>query len=351
MSTETTQPAIDKLITEETLSDIMSRTKENSPTISSHPVITELKKLAEQYKDLQISGVEDKDGYARVHAARMVCKNTRVHIGKVLKGKLEGLKKTKEDYELAADILTEEIIPVETYLEREETKIDQEKARIRQEIFQKEQDRIAREKQEELDRLAEIERQRLQAEFNRKEEERLKKEAEIELARLQNLQAAQKLADDMAAFQKQKKAQEDEIARQQLELTQAREKILQQEKKRQEEEALKTQEIEKDLEELASETNFPAVSKIVEDGEFVESPVAAGPLPTVEYYVKKELEGLPRLIAADRDRLRHLGQIVLDYVDGDSLELKTKQASAIFIDFQQEIQAAVNKLNKSSNQL
>lgn len=96
-------------------------------------------KLREQYMPLKINGLEDKEGFAKVHEARMIVKNTRVSVEK----KRVELKSDALAYGRAVDAeakrLTELLSPLESHLESEEHAIVQERERIKKEAERKRQ--------------------------------------------------------------------------------------------------------------------------------------------------------------------------------------------------------------------
>ena len=96
-------------------------------------------KLREQYMPLKINGLEDKEGFAKVHDARMIVKNTRVSVEK----KRVELKADALAYGRAVDAeakrLTELLAPIESHLEAEEDCIVQERERIKKEAERKRQ--------------------------------------------------------------------------------------------------------------------------------------------------------------------------------------------------------------------
>jgi colicin import membrane protein len=96
-------------------------------------------KLREQYMPLKINGMDDKEGFAKVHDARMIVKNTRVSVEK----KRVELKADALAYGRAVDAeakrLTELLSPIESHLEAEEDCIVQERERIKKEAERKRQ--------------------------------------------------------------------------------------------------------------------------------------------------------------------------------------------------------------------
>ncbi len=126
-------------------------------------IVNELKKfeieesqltyLSNQYKDLKVKGVEDKEGLKLVRLARLTLKEARVDITK--KGKQ--LRESAVKFQKAVIAREEELIslikPTELLLEAEEDRIEEEKAAIKAEEERKENQRI----QDMIDKLATVE--------------------------------------------------------------------------------------------------------------------------------------------------------------------------------------------------
>lgn len=98
----------------------------------TYPVLAEhIGQLAEKYLPLRIAGVDDREGTAAVHAARMEIKTLRVNVEKRRKelkaSALEYCRKVDD----AAKKLTELLAPIELHLEGEEDRIIFERNRIK----------------------------------------------------------------------------------------------------------------------------------------------------------------------------------------------------------------------------
>lgn len=107
-----------------------------------NPKKAELTTLADSFRGLTIAGIEDKEGYERVHKAQMKLREVRVDIEK--KGKA-----AREDalaYQKAVIALEKDLIaitePVESALKAEKERIDAEKERIKKEAEEKEAARV-----------------------------------------------------------------------------------------------------------------------------------------------------------------------------------------------------------------
>lgn len=97
---------------------------------------------AEKFMPLTIKDMDDKVGYATVHEGRMVVKGMRIMVEKHAK------KVREKAVKFQKAVLTEEkrviglIQPIEDHLADEESRVDEEKARIKIEAEKKEADRI-----------------------------------------------------------------------------------------------------------------------------------------------------------------------------------------------------------------
>lgn len=96
-----------------------------------NPTVIELTKMAEEYKNLSIVNVEDREGYNRVHEARMKLVRTRIDITKKGKELREDANKFSKAVIAREKELVGLIEPVEKELERKQEEIDNEKERIK----------------------------------------------------------------------------------------------------------------------------------------------------------------------------------------------------------------------------
>jgi chemotaxis protein histidine kinase CheA len=159
-----------------------------------------IENLTIKYCQLTINGLEDKEGYDRVHKARMDVRDLRVKIEK----KRKELKEDSLAYGRAIDgeakRINAMIEPIETYLADQEKAIDDEKERIR--------------KAKEEERMAAYRKQI--------EEENAKKMAE-ENARLEEARKAQEeaqriMAQKQAEFDAMMKAKEEELRQKEIQI-------------------------------------------------------------------------------------------------------------------------------------
>lgn len=96
-----------------------------------NPTMAELTTLAAQYQTLTIQGIDDKEGYERVHKARMVLRDTRTNLqktGKMLRA--DALKFQKAVIEKEKELIAL-IEPTENKLEKIQDEIDEQKERAK----------------------------------------------------------------------------------------------------------------------------------------------------------------------------------------------------------------------------
>lgn len=99
-------------------------------------------KLNTEYMALTVKGVNDKDGYAIVSAARKDIKSRRVEVEKTRKKLKEDALEYGRAVDKEAKRITAMLEPIETYLESQEKIVDDEKARLKAEAEAKEAARI-----------------------------------------------------------------------------------------------------------------------------------------------------------------------------------------------------------------
>ena len=106
----------------------------------------------EKYGSLTISGIDDKEGYIKVHAARMEVKKIRVDVEKKRKLLKSDAVKFGQAVDSRAKELTLKLRPIEHDLTEKEQSIDEEKQRIKAEKERQEQEQL----QKRVDMLAEF---------------------------------------------------------------------------------------------------------------------------------------------------------------------------------------------------
>lgn len=89
--------------------------------------------LKQKYGSMTIAGIDDKAGLQEVNRARITVKNKRVAIDKRRKELTEQARKWQDEVNAAGKKLMTPLIEIEAHLQAEEDKIEEEKARIRQE--------------------------------------------------------------------------------------------------------------------------------------------------------------------------------------------------------------------------
>jgi|LSQX01.1.fsa_nt_gb hypothetical protein len=183
--------------------------------------------MAEDYLPLVIAGIDDADGFRKVHEARMVVKSKRVEVEKVRKALKEDALKYGRMVDAEAKRITALIAPIETHLKEQEDAYNAEKERIRNAARLKaeaearakaeaEAARLRAEQEAESERLR-VERKKIEAERAAIEAERRKIEAEQR--RIAEAEAAKRRAEEMEraqaeAAERAKRETEERIARQ-----------------------------------------------------------------------------------------------------------------------------------------
>jgi len=112
----------------------------------------ELQVLAKEYSLLTIEGVDDKEGYSKVHEARMTLVRKRTSIGKVVKELKDVANTFKKSVDERGDEFVEIIQPTENLLWDRESAIDRQKEFIKAEKQRLEDEKI----QERINQLAAV---------------------------------------------------------------------------------------------------------------------------------------------------------------------------------------------------
>lgn len=142
-----------------------------------------ISQMKKEYMPLNINGIDDKEGYAIVHAARMVVKGKRVEVEKTRKVLKEDTLIFGRAVDGEAKRITALLGSIESYLLGQQAAVDKEKARIKEEeaeLIRAEEERV---KQAEIDRIAKEEEaarlareEAMAAEEARLEAERIRQE-------------------------------------------------------------------------------------------------------------------------------------------------------------------------------
>ena len=174
--------------------------------------------LTEKFKDLEIQGIDDKQGYQAVHQARIELKNSRVAISKQGKNLRDGAIKFQREVIKVEKELVALIEPTETSLANKQKLIDEEKEQ--QKRIQLIPER--REKLKEIDYkiddtfLITMDNIQFQEFFNQQKEDYLFKQAEkirIEQEKIdaEQLKIKQQQQNEKIRVQAQKEAQKQAI--------------------------------------------------------------------------------------------------------------------------------------------
>lgn len=88
-------------------------------------------KLKTDYLPLKIDGIDDKEGYKKVHGARIVCRDYRVLAEKICKAGREDAVKEQKAWIAKEKEVVAQISEVEQYLKKQEDTIDAENEAIK----------------------------------------------------------------------------------------------------------------------------------------------------------------------------------------------------------------------------
>lgn len=106
------------------------------------PVTQAIASYKEKYLPLKIDGVKDKEGYKAVHEARIIVRDARTSVDKTRKSLTADARSFVDAVNEEAKRITAELAPIEEHLTAQETAIDEEIERIKQEEKQKEEQRV-----------------------------------------------------------------------------------------------------------------------------------------------------------------------------------------------------------------
>lgn len=87
---------------------------------------TVIAKLKKDFMSLKINGIEDKEGYKKVKAARLQCRDVRVLAEKICKKGREDAVRTQKEWIAKEKEVVAQISEVESYLKKQEDTIDNE---------------------------------------------------------------------------------------------------------------------------------------------------------------------------------------------------------------------------------
>jgi len=317
----------------------------------------EIAKMSDIYMGLTVKSLDDEEGLAAVHSARMVMVKHRVGIDKLRKSSNEDAQVFIKNNNNNAKKLLSLIEPIETHLKSEEGKIEAEKARIKEEA-----DRIAKEKiQKRVDTLFALNvimpfsdvatmpdneysalLDKSQANFEDEQRriavEKAEKEAEAkrieQIAREQATESARlsKINEEQEAIAKTQKAKEDALKAQEVAIETAKRKEIE----RQEQIAWQTRETER----LCILAEAAAAEKIEKEKKEEEERIA------VENAEKRRLLEL----APDKDKLIVFANQLQDLTVKD-LSLKSKKAQALYNTTQESLAVVIAGLRTKIGKL
>jgi hypothetical protein len=162
--------------------------------------------MSAQYMQLTVKGLDDKEGLAAVHTARMVVKNKRIEVEKVRKALKEDSLKFGRAVDMEAKRIAALLEPIETYLESEEDKI----ARIKAEIKAEEERKVRQAEEARLKALEEARLAKIEEEARAERERLAAVEAEQAAERKRIEAAAKKQAAEQAKLDAERKKFEEE---------------------------------------------------------------------------------------------------------------------------------------------
>jgi hypothetical protein len=169
--------------------------------------------MANEFMALQVDGLEDREGLAKVHTARMTVRDKRCRVEDRRKELVADALKHQRNVNTVAKHITSQLLPIEDHLQAQEDAIAELKEAKRAEQMRKEEERIEREKKEAVERALEEERQR-QAE---KDQAQAREAERLEAARLKAEEDRKdwedKIRKEAAALKEQRRQLEEEKAK------------------------------------------------------------------------------------------------------------------------------------------
>lgn len=191
-----------------------------------------IEQMKTDFTPLQIDGIEDREGYKKVHEARMLVKEKRCEVERRRKVLKAPFLDAGEKIDMEAKRITKLLEPIEDELEAKEKAIDEERERIKEQERKKEEERVqalfeklqsvgayldpgvikemTEEGFENYYQARKADHEKAEAERKRIEKEAEEKRKTEELARKQE---AEKLAKEKAELEAEKKRLADERAK------------------------------------------------------------------------------------------------------------------------------------------
>lgn len=265
-----------------------------------------IQKMSDEYLPLKIEGLKDKEGYAKVHAARMVVKGKRIEVEKTRKELKEDSLAFGRTVDAEAKRITGLLKPIEDHLSAEEGRIDEIKAEIK--------------RKEEVAKRREIEERERKL---REELERKRKEEEAMLAaqRAEQEREAAKLAAERAEIEAERRRVEDERRAVEAE----KQRAIEAERRRVELEQARKEATEKARREAELEAQQKAEAKRRAEEE------------------RKAEEARRLAEAPDKEKLQHA---ICNYWPVHCEGLKTKAAKGVLETFNVELDNALEKVRR-----
>ncbi len=320
--------------------------------------------MIKQSSALEIKGVDDKEGLKNVHETRMKFVRTRTAVEKRTKELNARAKAYTNKVKLTSDFIIKKLLEGETPLHNKEKAIEQELANHRAEKLRIEQERLAKERQEEVDRLAAIKREEDEKELQRvrdriAEEQRLANE-EIDRKK-KALEEEERIAKERQADIDRRLAETDQQIREAQSRIAEENRLLneRQQKVEAEEKALAEQKlIHESAEEVRQELEEP-LTGFFHGQPYTNSP--GDPLPRiddadVELREKAATQGplyyLPTRAdyEADIEKLLHRFKLIIGNTE-DMEALRTNEAKALWSQLTSEVVSLSHKSIARINKL
>ena len=171
-------------------------------------------KMSADYLPLKVKGLDDREGFKKVHDARIVVRDIRIEVEKKRKQLKESSLRFGQAVDGEAKRINKLLSPIETHLENEESIVEREKERLRLEVEQKEQVKIRKR----VERLQQYNHFIDTITLGKMTEDVFEREAET--AKIAH-ESAQKILAEMVR-QKQVEAEQLEIMKKKLEIEKKR---------------------------------------------------------------------------------------------------------------------------------
>lgn len=178
--------------------------------------------MAADYMPLVVNGLEDKEGLAKVHAARMDVRNKRCRVEDRRKELVADALKHQRNVNAVAKHITTQLEQIEGHLQQEEDKIARVKEEARRAQMRIEEERINRERQEAVAKALAEEKAKLQEETRRREaaeRQAAELEANRKKAEAERLEWEERIRKEQAEVKAERQRLEEE--RKRLEAQQA----------------------------------------------------------------------------------------------------------------------------------